>query len=72
MESTLLHVKLRHAPYFAVCKKIQRIYNDLADSSPQHGGKFFNVRIFIEFFIHEVNKTLKFWISGPHLYNKYQ
>ena len=30
------------------------IYNDKADSYPQHGGKFFNFRIFIEFFIHEV------------------
>ena len=42
------------------------------DSYPQHGGKFFNFRIFIEFCIHEVNKTLKFWISGPYFYNKYQ
>ena len=33
---------------------------------------FFNFRIFIEFSIHEVNKTLKFWISGLYLLNKYQ
>ena len=49
-----------------------RIYNDKADSYPQHVSKFFNFRIFIEFFIHEVNKTFKFWESGPYLYNKYQ
>ena len=52
--------------------KLERIYNDKADSYPQHTGKFFNFRIFIEFFIHEVKKTLKFWVSGPYLYNKYQ
>ena len=28
----------------------QRIYNDKADSYPQHDGKFFNFRIFIDFF----------------------
>ena len=50
----------------------KRIYNDKADSYPQHAGKFFNFRIFIEFFLHEVKKTLKFWVSGPYLYNKYQ
>ena len=36
------------------------------------GGKFFNFRLFIEFFIHEVNKTSKFWILVPYLYNTYQ
>ena len=41
-----------------------RIYNDKADSYPQHVGKFFNFCIFIEFFIHEVKKTLQFWVSG--------
>ena len=51
---------------------VERIYNDKADSYPQHAGKFFNFRIFIEFFIHEVKKTLKFPVSGPYLYNKYQ
>ena len=50
----------------------KRIYNDKAYSFPLHGGTDFNFRIFIEFFIHEVNKALKFWISGPYLYNKYQ
>ena len=40
----------------------QRIYNDWADSYPQHVGKFVNFRIFIEFFIHEVKKTWKFWV----------
>ena len=44
----------------------------MADSYPQHVGKFFNFRIFIEFFNHEVQKTLKFWVSGPNFYNKYQ
>ena len=38
----------------------QRIYNDKADIYPQHVGKFFNVRIFMEFFIHEVTETSKF------------
>ena len=46
------------------------IYNDKAYSYPQHVGKFFNFRIFIEFFIHEVNKTLTFWELGPYLYSK--
>ena len=50
----------------------QRIYNDKAYTSPHHVDKFFNFRIFIEFFIHELKKTLKFWVSGPYLYNKYQ
>ena len=49
-----------------------RIYDDKADSYPQHVGKFFNFCIFISFFIHEVKKTLKFWVSEPYLYNKYQ
>ena len=31
---------------------------------PQHGGKFFNFCLFIDFFIHEVNKTLNLWILG--------
>ena len=51
---------------------IKRINNDKADSYPQHVGKFFNFRIFIEFFIYEVKETLKFWVSGPKMYNKYQ
>ena len=51
---------------------VQRIYNDKADSYPQHVGKFFNIRIFIEFFFQEVKKILKCWVSGPYLYNKYQ
>ena len=46
---------------------IWRIYNDKADSYPQHVGKFFNFRIFIKFFIHEVKKTLKFWVSESYL-----
>ena len=50
----------------------ERIYNDKADSYPQHVGKFLNFRIFSKFFIHEVKKTLKFWLSGPYLYRKYQ
>ena len=33
---------------------------------------YFNFRIFIEFFIHEVKKTFKFWVSVPYLYNNYQ
>ena len=42
------------------CSKIQRTYNDKADSYPQHAGKFLNFRIFIEFFIHEVkNRTVE-------------
>ena len=52
--------------------KRERIYNDKADSYPQHVGKFFNFRIFIEFFNHEVKKTLKFCVSRPYFYNKYQ
>ena len=39
---------------------------------PSMFGKFFNFCIFIDFFIHKVKKTLKFWVSGPFLYNKYQ
>ena len=39
---------------------VQRIYNDKADSYPNHVGKFFNFRILIEFSIHEVKKTLRF------------
>ena len=35
-------------------------------------GLLFNLRIFIKLFIHEVKKTLKFWVSGPYLYNKHQ
>ena len=50
----------------------RRIYNDKADSYPQHVGKLFNFRTFIEIFIHEVEKTLKFRVSGPYLYNRYQ
>ena len=50
----------------------ERIYNDKADNYPQHGGKFFNFRIFIEYFIHEVKKTYKFRVSGPYLDSKYQ
>ena len=43
----------------------KRIYNDKADSYPQDVGKWFNFRIFIEFFFsHEIKKTLKFWVSG--------
>ena len=41
-------------------------------SYPQHVGKFFNFRTFIEFFNHEGKKTLKFWVSGPDFYSKYQ
>ena len=51
---------------------IERIYNDKADSYPHHVGKFFNFRILVELFIHEVKETLKFLVSGPYLYNKYQ
>ena len=50
----------------------ERIYNDKAYTSPQHVGKFFNFRIFIEFFIHEEKKALNFWVSVQYLYNKYQ
>ena len=53
-------------------RECQMIYNDKADSYPQHVGKFFNFRIFIEFFNHEVKKILKFLVSGPYFYNKYQ
>ena len=64
---------LRSSPSRSILYWLQRrIYNDKADSYPQHVGKFFNSRIFIEFFIHEVKKTFKFWVSGPYLYNKYQ
>ena len=42
----------------------QRIYNDKADNYPEHVGQFFNFRIFIECFIHEVKKTSQFWVSG--------
>ena len=49
-----------------------RVYNGKADSYPHHTVNFFTFRILIEFFIHEVKKTLKFWVSGPYLYNKYQ
>ena len=49
-----------------------RIYNDKADRYPQHDGQFVNFRIFIEFFIHEVKKILKFLVSGTYLYNKYK
>ena len=53
-------------PYTDGCQDnhFRRIYNDKADSYPHHAGKFVNFRIFIEFFIHEVEKTLKFWVSG--------
>ena len=32
---------------------------------------FFNFRIFVEVFIHEVKKTSQFWVSGSYLYSKY-
>ena len=51
---------------------LQRIYNDKADSYPQYVSKFFKFRIFNEFLIHELEKTLKFLVSGPYLYSKYQ
>ena len=35
---------------------IKRIYYDLADSYPQHEGKFFNFSILIEFFNYEAEK----------------
>ena len=37
-----------------------RTYNDKAYTSPHLFGQFFNFRIFIKFFIHEVKKTSKF------------
>ena len=37
-----------------------RTYNDKAYTSPYLFGQFFNFRIFIKFFIHEVKKTSKF------------
>ena len=42
----------------------QRTYNDKAYTSPHLFGQFFNFRIFIKFFIHEVKKTSKFEGSG--------
>ena len=50
--------------YMTTSGILLRIYNDNADSYPQHAGKFFNFRVFIEFFIHEVKKTLAFWVLG--------
>ena len=51
---------------------LKRTYNDKAYTSPQLFGQIYNFRIFIKFFIHEVKKTSKFWVSGPYLYSKYQ
>ena len=65
-------IDLIHVPIITQWSIMKRIYNDKAYTFPQHTGKFFNFRIFIEFFIHEVKKTLKFWVLGPYLYNKYQ
>ena len=38
----------------------ERTYNDKAYTSPHLFGQFFNFRILIKFFIHEVMKTSKF------------
>ena len=35
----------------------ERTYNDKVYTSPHLFGQFFNFRIFIKFFIHEVKKT---------------
>ena len=37
----------------------QRTYNDKAYTYPHLFGQFFNFRIFIKFFIHEVKKNIK-------------
>ena len=50
----------------------RRTYKDKAYTSPHLFGQFFNFRIFIKFFIHEVKKTSKFKGSGLYLHNKYQ
>ena len=39
---------------------LERTYNDKAYTSPHLFGQFFNFRISIKFFIHEVKKTSKF------------
>ena len=38
----------------------RRTYNDKAYTSPHLFGQFFNFRIFIKSFIHEVKKTSEF------------
>ena len=40
--------------------KTERTYNDKAYTSPHLFGQFFNFRIFVQYFIHEVKKTSKF------------
>ena len=35
-------------------------FNDKANTSPQLFRQFFNIRIFIKFFIDELKKTFKF------------
>ena len=41
-------------------------------TAEKHVGQLFNFRIFIKLFIHEVQKTSKFWVLGLYLLNKYQ
>ena len=45
---------------YTISQTDQRTYNDKAYTSPHLFGQFFNFRIFIKFFIHEVKKTSKF------------
>ena len=50
----------------------QRTYNDKSYTSPHLFGQFFNFRIFIKYFIHEVKKNIKVLGIGLYLHNKYQ
>ena len=50
----------------------ERTFNDKAYTSPHLFGQFFNFCIFIKFFLYEVKKPSKFYVSGPYLHNKYQ
>ena len=74
MLKVTLNIPLNRWLRFSNCQGI-RIFNDKAFFFPmaqKHDGQFFNFRIFIKLFIHEVKKTLKFWFLELYLFNKYQ
>ena len=48
------------ATFMYISVFLLRSYNNEAYTSPQLFGQFFNFRIFINFFIYEVKKPLKF------------
>ena len=49
---------------------VKRTFNDKAYTYPHLFGQFFNFRIFIKFFIYQVNKISKFQVSGLYLHTK--